>query len=390
MAILDFLTSRSTANSRIFKRSVKAQLNPPPMGLYQSVWNMNQYGGINNYASAIIRQDAMSLAVVARCRNLICSTIAAIPLEMYSKATGEELPNLAWVDQPDRRQPRSVTLAWTIDSLLHYGICFWRVEEIYQDDNRPARFAWIQNDRVTTKYNGTNTEVDYYMIDSKRVPDSGVGSLITFQGLNQGLLQTSQALIRAALDVDNAAAISAATPMSTGIIKNNGADLPDDHVQGILAAYKQARQNRATAYLTSTLEFQATSFSPKEMMYNEARAYYALELARACNMSADMVDAQMLRTQTYQNVLDRRKEFMAFTLQPFISAIENRLSMDDLCNRNAEIRFSVDETFLRVDPLERLNVTEKLLTLGLIDIEQAKEMEDLSPEGSGMTDATNV
>lgn len=390
MAILDFLTSRSTANSRIFKRSVKAQLNPPPMGLYQSVWNMNQYGGINNYASAIIRQDAMSLAVVARCRNLICSTIAAIPLEMYSKATGEELPNLAWVDQPDRRQPRSVTLAWTIDSLLHYGICFWRVEEIYQDDNRPARFAWIQNDRVTTKYNGTNTEVDYYMIDSKRVPDSGVGSLITFQGLNQGLLQTSQALIRAALDVDNSAAISAATPMSTGIIKNNGADLPDDHVQGILAAYKQARQNRATAYLTSTLEFQATSFSPKEMMYNEARAYYALELARACNMSADMVDAQMLRTQTYQNVLDRRKEFMAFTLQPFISAIENRLSMDDLCNRNAEIRFSVDETFLRVDPLERLNVTEKLLTLGLIDIEQAKEMEDLSPEGSGMTDATNV
>ena len=390
MAILDFLTSRSTANSRIFKRSVKAQLNPPPMGLYQSVWNMNQYGGINNYASAIIRQDAMSLAVVARCRNLICSTIAAIPLEMYSKATGEELPNLAWVDQPDRRQPRSVTLAWTIDSLLHYGICFWRVEEIYQDDNRPARFAWIQNDRVTTKYNGTNTEVDYYMIDSKRVPDSGVGSLITFQGLNQGLLQTSQALIRAALDVDNSAAISAATPMSTGIIKNNGADLPDDHVQGILAAYKQARQNRATAYLTSTLEFQATSFSPKEMMYNEARAYYALELARACNMSADMVDAQMLRTQTYQNVLDRRKEFMAFTLQPFISAIENRLSMDDLCNRNAEIRFSVDETFLRVDPIERLNVTEKLLTLGLIDIEQAKEMEDLSPEGSGMTDATNV
>jgi len=32
--------------------------------------------------------------------------------------------------------------------------------------------------------------------------------------------------------------------------------------------------------------------------------------------------------------------------------------------------------------MERLNVIEKMLNLGLIDIEQAKEMEDLTPEGN--------
>jgi phage portal protein BeeE len=178
--------------------------------------------------------------------------------------------------------------------------------------------------------------------------------------------------------------------MATGYISNSGADLPDAQVQGILAAWKTARQNRATAYLTSTLSYTPVSFSPKEMLYNEAKMYFSLELARACNVSADMVDAEMQKSMTYQNVLERRKEFMAYTLAPYICAIEDRLSMDDLCARGTKIRFMVDETYLRADPAARLAVIEKLLTLGLITIEQAMEMEDLTPMGSESTNATNV
>jgi HK97 family phage portal protein len=245
----------------------------------------------------------------------------------------------------------------------------------------------VQNDRVTVKYTKNNTEVDYYMLDgATRLPMSGEGSLITIQHLDQGLLTKSGTTIRAALDVEKAAAISAQNPQPSGFIKNNGADLPDAQIQGILAAWKSARQNRATAYLTSTLDYQVTAFSPKDMMYNEAKAYYALELCRACNVSADMVDAEQMKSQTYQNILDRRKEFVAYTLQPYITAIESRFSMDDLTPRGQVVRFSVDETFLRADPMARLAVTEKLLALNLIDIEQAKQMEDLTPEGSGEYD----
>jgi hypothetical protein len=38
--------------------------------------------------------------------------------------------------------------------------------------------------------------------------------------------------------------------------------------------------------------------------------------------------------------------------------------------------------FLRTDPMERLNVIEKMLSLELITLDQAKEMENLSPNGS--------
>jgi HK97 family phage portal protein len=369
------------------KKTIQAQVNPAvydaPFG---SSYAMGM-GGWNNWASHIDRQAAVSVPAVNQCLNLIKVTVETIPLEMYSLNTGEELAMPVWVRQPDSRAPRSVTIAWTVDSLIMFGQAFWRVTSDYADDNRPARFEWVQNDRVTVKYTKNNTEVDYYMIDgATRLPMSGVGSLITFQALDQGLLTKSGTTIRAALDVEKAAAISAQNPQPSGFIKNNGADLPDAQIQGILAAWKSARQNRATAYLTSTLDYQVTAFSPKDMMYNEAKAYYALELCRACNVTADMADAEQMKSQTYQNILDRRKEFAVYTLQPFYTAIEARLSMDDLSARGQVVRFSVDETFLRADPMARLAVTEKLLALNLISLDQAKQMEDLTPEGSGEYD----
>ncbi len=387
MAVLDFFRG-TKADGSSPKSEIKSQFAPPvmdqPFGTY---WGQSNFGGYNNYANAILRQDAMAVPTVSRCRSLIANTIASIPMEMYSVKTGEELPSLVWVEQPDIRQPRAVTIAWTVDSLLFYGVAYWRVTEVYADDNRPARFEWVQNDRVTVKYTKNNTEVDYYMIDgATRLPMSGVGSLITFQALDQGLLTKSGTTIRAALDVEKAAAISAQNPQPSGFIKNNGADLPDAQIQGILAAWKSARQNRATAYLTSTLDYQVTAFSPKDMMYNEAKAYYALELCRACNVTADMADAEQMKSQTYQNILDRRKEFVAYTLQPFMTAIESRLSLDDLSARGQVVRFSVSETFLRADPMARLEVTEKLLALNLITLDQAMQMEDLTPEGSGEFD----
>jgi phage portal protein BeeE len=103
-----------------------------------------------------------------------------------------------------------------------------------------------------------------------------------------------------------------------------------------------------------------------------------------------MVDAEVQKSMTYQNVLERRKEFMAYTLAPYICAIEDRLSMDDLSARGTKVRFMVDETYLRADPAARLAVIEKLLTLGLITLDQAMEMEDLTPMGNEDTNATNV
>jgi hypothetical protein len=62
--------------------------------------------------------------------------------------------------------------------------------------------------------------------------------------------------------------------------------------------------------------------------------------------------------------------------------------MDDITAHGNRVRFAVDETFLRADTMARLNAIEKMLSLGLIDVEQAQQMEQLTPNGSG--DTANV
>ena len=392
MGLLETLGLRTRAEAPASTPKVRAQLNPPVMDApYGNYYGNNAWGGYGSYVNAITRQNAMAVPSIVRCRNLICNTVASIPLKTYDKATGKEIPNMPWIEQLDKRQPRAVTLAWMCDSLLMYGVAYLRVEELYADDNRPSSFEWIQNDRVTTKYNAKSTAIEYYMIDSVRVPDSGIGSLVTFQALNQGILLTSLNTITAALNIEKAASIAAETPMGSGYIKNNGSDIPEEEVQGILNSWKTARNSRGTAYLTQTLDYQAVSFSPKEMMYNEAKQYFATELSRLCNVPAWMIDAEVMRSMTYQNIIDARKDFMAYSLAPFISAIEARLSMDDLTPRTQEVRFAVDDTFLRVDPLARLQVIQMMLELQLISLDQAKQMEGLAPDGSGLSnDALNI
>ena len=79
--------------------------------------------------------------------------------------------------------------------------------------------------------------------------------------------------------------------------------------------------------------------------------------------------------------LEERKQFVDLSLRPIISAIEGRLSMDDITNSQNYVKFNLDETFLRSDAMTRLAIIEKMLALNLITLDQAKAMEDLTPNG---------
>lgn len=357
------------------KPLLEAQSAPQVLGEYSPYAMPFQYAFVS-------REDALSVPALMRCRNLLAGTIGAIPLELYKKSTNEELGSPAWLEQPSYSQPRSVTIAYTVESLLLYSQAFWKVVEIYSEDGRPSRFEWIANNRVTATLDSTNTFVKSYAVDGMTLPMDGLGSLVTFQSLLPGILTTGIQTIRAAIDVQKAAAVSASQPMPTGIIRNNGADLDPKEVSGLLAAFKSARNNRSTAYLTSTLEYVPVQFSPKDMMYGEAIQNLATEIARLCNVPAIYVSADQNSSYTYNNVQDERKQFLQLSLQPFISAIEDRLSMDDITARGNVVKFDIDKNFLRTDPMQELAVIEKLLSLNLITQEQAMEMTDLTPNGS--------
>jgi len=334
------------------------------------------------YPVLVTRTQALQVPSIKRCRDLICGTIASIPLEYYKKSTGEVIAPPRWVEQPSKSQPRFETLYFTLDSLLMFGVSYWMITETYLEDNRMANAEWVSNSRVTFNTDSVNNYVTQYYVDGKPVPMSGLGSLITFQK-DEGILAVGGTTIKAALDAQHAASVALATPSPSGYIRNSGADLPPAEVQGLLSAWKAARNNRSTAYLTSTLSYETVGFSPAEMGYNAAIQNLATECARLCSVDPYYVSASQNTTMTYANVQDERKQMVAFTLQPYVSAIESRLSMDDVSTAGHYVKFCLDDSFLRTEPMERLLVLEKMLALGLITTEQAMQMEDLSPNGNG-------
>jgi HK97 family phage portal protein len=359
----------------IFSRKpaiVEAQLAPQVMG--DNLPSIYQY-----VLPRLSRKSAMSVPSVARARNLICGTVASIPLEYYNKSTGEVIAPPRWVQQLAKNQPSFVTLTWCVDSLLFYGVCYLLVTSRYSEDGRPASFEWIANPRVTFTTDLEGIMVTQYYIDAKAID---MNDIVTIQGFDEGVLERASGTIQAAIDVDRAAGVNSAQPQPAGFIKNSGADLPAAEVQGLLAAWKRSRQNNSTAYLTSTLDYQPVTFSPKDMMYNDSVQNLSTQIARAMNVPAYYLSADQNTTMTYANVQDERKQFYALSIEPYIQAIQSRLSMNDISTAGHEVRFAVFDTFLKNDPLVELQVIEKLLTLGMITTEQAMEMSDLTPNGS--------
>jgi len=359
----------------IFSRKpqvIEAQYAPQVMG-------ENMPSLYNAIFTRVSRHDAMSVPSVARARNLICGTVASIPLEYYKTSTGAVIAQPRWIKQLSKNQPSFVTLTWCVDSLLFYGVAYLLVTERYSEDGRPASFEWVANSRVTFTTDLEGIMVTQYYVDMKPID---MNDIVTIQGFDEGVLDRGSRTIQAAIDVERAAATNSANPQPTGFLKNSGADLPPAEVQGLISAWKRARQSNSTAYLTSTLDYNPVSFTPKDMMYNEAIQNLSTQIARTMNVPAYYLSADQNTTMTYANVQDERKQFYALSIEPYIQAIQSRLSMDDISTSGHEVKFCVSDTFLKQDPLVEIQVLEKLLSLGLITTEQAMAMTDLTPNGS--------
>lgn len=328
------------------------------------------------------RYEAMQVPSVARARNIICGTAASLPLKTYNKVTGAQVYGRTLLDQPDPALPAAVTMSWTFDDLLFHDVAYWQVLSTYAEDGRPMQARRIDPARVS--YNTdqlTGVIVDGFYVDGERVPMTGVGSLIMFSGLGTGgILSRAGRTIKTALDLEKAVSRMAEEPAPAMFIKNSGVDLPKEQVSSLLANWKAARASRSTAYLSGNLDVQSFGFDATQMELSANRMNTATEISRLMNIPAWYLNAESA-SATYSNVASERRSLLELSLMPFLIAVEQRLSMDDLTPATQRVRFSVDE-YLRGTPSERIDVIAKMLEIGLIDQAEAREMEGLAPRGS--------
>jgi HK97 family phage portal protein len=334
-------------------------------------------GGMIYGSQTATREQAMSVPALARARNIICSTVGSLPVETYNHFTKEHLRPARVLMQPDPRIPGSATYAWIAEDILMTGFAYGQVLDSYSESDGARVRAWtrVAPDRITYQLNANQTEILFYRVDGAEVPLYGVGSLVVFNGLDEGLLNRAGRTIRAALELEKAAEMYAKEPVPTMVLKSNGTNLTPERITRLLESWKASRSTRSTAFLNADVELQALGFDPAKLQLNEARQYLALEISRATGIPASFVSAETT-SMTYSNMTAERKALIDFSLRPILTSIEQRLSMADFVPNGVEVRFDLDD-FLRGSALERAQVYEILNRIGAMSVEQIQEEEDL-------------
>ena len=373
-AIRDFLFPQVQTAKPTKVSDVAAALTP--VQISDSVYNI--LGGATNTT----RQLAMSVPSVARARNIICGTIGSLPLTTFNRITGQYVDPHRVINQPDPRVAGFVIYNWLAEDIWLYGAGYGQVLEMYSSTDGGRVRAWtrVSPDRVTVDTDFLNTEITGYKVDGKSVPLQGVGSLIRFDGPDEGLLHRAGKTIAAAVYLENAAVNYAKEPAPTMVLKSNGTNLTAERISALLSAWKNARQTRSTAFLNADVDLKEFGFDPKSMQLAEARQYVALELARACGIPAYFLSAETT-SMTYSNAVSERRSLVDFSLRPILKAIEERLSLPDFVPNPVMTRFALDD-FLRGNALERAQVYEILNRIGAMSVEQIQREEDLIPNES--------
>lgn len=355
---------------------VSAQLGP-----VTSLDSLTPFFGGANTAT---REEFMSIPTAARARNIICSSIASIGLEVIDRSTGmeieEALPRV--IRTPDPRVPGSATYVWTLEDLLLYGYGYWQITELFADTYRVRSVQRVSPARVTIQTNSLATEIEYYMVDGTPVPNSGPGSLVVFNGNDEGVLNRAGRTIRTGAELERAAAMYAREPIPSMVLKSNGTALPADRIAKLLDSWASARRNRGTAFLNADVTLETVGFDPEKLQLAAARSYIATEIARACGIPAYYVDAETGSSMTYSNATTQRQTLLDFSLIPLMTSITERLSMPDFIPSTQEVKYDLSD-YLRGSDLERANIYKTLNSIvdangnPAITVDEIRQAEEL-------------
>jgi len=358
---------------------VKPQDNVNKVDAAVAPYNYQQYAQPFDYfgLSSVTRAQAMQVPSLARARGIICNTIGSLPLEVRRESNNSKVPTPPFIRQPDPRMTGQSVYTFLAEDILFTGQGYMRILEL-GTDNRPLSAEWISVSRVTRTLDALGHNVRYYSVDGNRIPDTGLGSLIPFTGFDEGLLVRAGTTILTALALEKAVKRFADEPTPNVVLKSN-LPMPAERVTALLNSWKEARQTRGTAFVNDTIDFQSIGFSPEQLTLNSARQYMASEIARACNLPEYYVGGNAAGSMTYSNVTAERRSLIDFSLKPLMTCITQRLSDNDITPRGSIVKFDLEE-FYSPSALERADIYQKLIPLGVMTISEAREREDLINE----------
>ena len=246
----------------------------------------------------------------------------------------------------------------------------WMVVTERRSDGFPARLRHVPFADVSVTPSGI-------YVEGRRVPDRDVKRFDS--PFAPGALRLGARILSTAVMIEEAVRRFATFDIPSGYLKQTGGpDLTDSEIDGLLSAWESARRNRSTGYLTPTLSYESNAFDPKQLQLIEARAAVTADIARLLNLPPSAVNAETGSSLTYSTVQMQQDALQAMTLWPYLAAVRERLSMDDLTPHGTRIEIP-SLGFLRTDLTGRANAYQTLIGTGVLTADEARALEQLPP-----------
>jgi hypothetical protein len=342
-------------------------------------------------APRIARNQALQVPAVLRARNLICGTLARLPIHVRDKARRVAAPTPLF-EQIDPDVPNVVTFAQTYEDLLFEGISWWRVTD-FTPTGFPAYAQHINVDRVSVSgvdlptLNGHMAMGPFQVrIDGIPVPDEEV---IRFDSPNPPLLVHAARAIRACLNLDITASNYSETPVPLGVFTPKDGEKPRENpkdIEEILDKWNTARRNKVWGYLGRAWDIKELQFNAEQIQLSDQRQHAVLEIARAAGVDPEDLGVSTT-SRTYQNAEQRRLDLLDFTLAHYMAAVEQRLSMRDVLPPGFRAKVNLDG-FLRGDTKTRMETYEIGRRVNAYTDDEIRELED-RPKNT-VSDAADV
>ena len=340
---------------------------------------------------SITAENSMTIGAVYASVRLISDVISTLPVDAYISNGGqrESFPMPAWLTdpEPDMSVTRADHFQMVLVSLLIDGNAFVRKlrnpqtsEVVSLSVLAPHRVEVIRNDLGVIEYrvdHGKRIVSDMDMIHITELRKPGV-----LRGVSR--IETLRQTLGLSKALEDFSAQFFGTGSTVSGIIETPHEMTQDQAIELKNNWEREHKGLRKAYrpgiLTGGAKFVKTTVDPDEAQMLGSREFSVEEIARIFRIPPHLLQSTKPGSMSYASVEENSKQFVTYTLLPYISKIEQAYS--PMLSGGAFMRFNVDG-LLRANLTERFAAYSSATQAGFLSINDIHALEDMTPVEGG-------
>ena len=339
----------------------------------------------------INQENSITIGAVYASVRLISDVISTLPVDTFVQVDNQrqQFPMPDWLSdpEPDMSVTRADHFQMVLVSLLIDGNAFVRKlrnpntgDVVALSVVAPHRVEVVRNSAGVIEYridHGQRVVSDADMIHITELRKPGV-----LRGVSR--IETLKQTLGLSKALEEFSAQFFGTGSTVSGIIETPHEMTKDQAIELKNSWEREHRGLRKAYrpgiLTGGAKFVKTTVDPDEAQMLGSREFSVEEIARIFRIPPHLLQSTKPGSMSYASVEENSKQFVTYTLLPYISKIEQAYS--PMLPNNAFIRFNVDG-LLRANLTERFAAYSSATQAGFLSINDIHRFEDMPPVEGG-------